>query len=78
MSKFTVWETTNGYNELVSYSVKKTHSCPSAIEFPVSAAHDEDTQYRRAKDYCKYLNKLEEAAEIAYQQNQLVDILGRP
>ena len=51
---------------------------PSAAIFPVSAAYEKFTQLEHADKFCDYLNKLEEAAEVAYSQIHLVDILSRP
>lgn len=48
---------------------------PKAAVFPISELYDEEQQTRRAKDYCAYLNKLAEAAEEAYEQNKLINIL---
>jgi len=48
---------------------------PKAIEFPISVLYDEDTQRRRAQDYCDYLNRLVQAAKDAYEHNKLIDIL---
>lgn len=48
---------------------------PKAAEFPISQAFDQDLQYRRARDYCNYLNKLVEATKQAYEQNQLINVL---
>ena len=48
-----------------------------AVAFPVSEKYDVELQEKRAKDYATYLNKLDEAAKIAYDQIHLVDILKR-
>ncbi len=50
---------------------------PIAVAFPVSEKYDVELQEKRAKDYATYLNKLDEAAKIAYDQIHLVDILKR-
>lgn len=50
---------------------------PFIAEFPISEAYPMDHQLQRAKDYCRYLNKLEEAAQVAYEQTHLMDILKR-
>jgi len=48
---------------------------PMIATFPISQAYPSDMQKARAYDYCDYLNKLVEAAESAYNNNQLVNIL---
>lgn len=48
---------------------------PIVAEFPVSQAYDELSQERRAETYRDYMNKLVEAAEVAYKQTMLCDIL---
>lgn len=50
---------------------------PQAVIFPVSMLYDKETQTKRARDYANYLNKLNEAAEVAYDQIHLVDVLKR-
>lgn len=50
---------------------------PNAVIFPVSELYDEATQAKRAQEYAKYLNKIEEAAKAAYEQIHLADILKR-
>jgi hypothetical protein len=52
-------------------------SLPAAAIFPISQRYDEDLQEKRAEDYSKYVNKLDEAAKIAYDQIHLVDVLKR-
>ncbi len=54
---------------------KELSERPHAAEFPISEMHYEEMQRQRAQDYCDYLNKLVEAAESAYNNNQLVNIL---
>ena len=49
--------------------------CPSVAIFPVTPRYDNEAQMKRAEDYCEYMNKLVEAEKIAYDQNQLVNIL---
>jgi len=50
-------------------------SRPPVATFKVSVLYPADIQERRAFDYAKYMNLLVYAAETAYQQNQLVNIL---
>lgn len=50
---------------------------PRAAEFPVSPSFNNELQQQRAIDYAKYLNKVEEAAQTAYEQIHLVDVLTR-
>jgi hypothetical protein len=45
--------------------------------FPFGDLYDKETQTRRAHDYATYLNKLNEAAKIAYEQIHLVDVIKR-
>lgn len=58
-------------------SDRDTSKLPIAGIFPVSEKYDVDLQAKRAEDYANYLNKLDEAAKIAYDQIHLVDILKR-
>lgn len=51
---------------------------PFAAEFPVNDAYTKEIQEERAEKFCEYLNKLEEAKKVAYDQIHLVDILSRP
>ena len=73
--------TTRVEGKLVSYFITDANddtdlnTRPKAIEFPISILYDEDIQERRAQDYRDYLNKLAEAAESAYNNNQLINIL---
>ena len=50
---------------------------PPVAEFRVSQIHDDVTQCQRARDYRDYMNKLVDAAEEAYNNNHLIDVLSR-
>ena len=50
---------------------------PPVAEFQVSQLHDDATQCQRARDYRDYMNKLVDAAEEAYNNNHLIDVLSR-
>ena len=50
---------------------------PEVVQFPVSQKYDLELQEKRAIDYATYLNKLDEAAKVAYDQIHLVDVLKR-
>jgi hypothetical protein len=50
---------------------------PSVVTFPVNDVYDQDLQEKRVLEYANYLNKLDEAAKIAYDQIHLVDVLKR-
>lgn len=70
--------------QIVEFSVvycsstqKEFDDLPYAATFPVNQKYDEELQWNRAEDYANYLNKLDEAAKIAYDQIHLVDILKR-
>lgn len=72
---------TTGEKRVTAYFVTDAHNSdeikhrPEAVTFPVSQVYDQDMQFRRADDYCNYLNKLAEAAQEAYEQNQLINVL---
>lgn len=74
-------ETNTKNNKLLSYFITdainndEIDSRPKAAEFPISQLFDQDTQERRADDYCKYMNLLATAAKEAYEQNQLINVL---
>lgn len=53
-------------------------SRPVAAEFPVSEAYTREIQEERAVAFADYMNKLEEAKKVAYEQVHLVDVLSRP
>ena len=73
--------TTTEHGEVSGYFVTDANdkseldSRPEAVRFPVTVLYDKELQNRRAQDYCDYLNKLAEAAQEAYEQNKLVNIL---
>lgn len=50
---------------------------PHAAEFPISVMYDQDLQEKRAEAFCDFMNKLEEAKKVAYDQVHLVDMLSR-
>ena len=50
---------------------------PHVAEFRVSQLYDDATQCQRARDYRDYMNKLVDAAETAYKNNHLIDVLSR-
>lgn len=88
MGKFYSWAryyTSRGQPEenpaefVVGYvsDTNKLSEVPAAVTFPVSQKYDVDLQKKRAEDYATYLNKLDEAAKVAYDQIHLVDILKR-
>jgi hypothetical protein len=79
------WYTARGQSEenpaefIVGYvsDTKKLSEVPAAVTFSVSQKYDVELQKKRAEDYATYLNKLDEAAKVAYDQIHLVDILKR-
>lgn len=72
---FKVFITKGG--DLVVSDDKDSEQRPQAVIFPVSMLYDKETQTKRARDYANYLNKLNEAAKVAYDQIHLVDVLKR-
>jgi hypothetical protein len=74
---FKVWINRRGNWIVVSDSRDVNEDRPHAAVFPVSDLYDEETQTRRAHGYADYLNKLNEAAKVAYDQIHLVDVLKR-
>lgn len=45
--------------------------------FPVGGRYDEDTQRHHARVFADYMNKLEEAKRVAYEQTMIMDILKK-
>lgn len=72
-----VWSSTRT-DEVIKYEVAQSSNgkqCSPVAVFPVCSRYDADVQKKRAHDYCGYMNKLVEAEKVAYEQNQLVNIL---
>jgi len=74
---FKVWNNHRGDWLIVSDARSVEDDRPNAVIFPISDLYDKDTQAKRAHDYANYLNKLNEAAKVAYDQIHLVDVLKR-
>ena len=79
MQTYSIWGRIYGSNKTydtfeVAQSSKNKPCQPIAI-FPVNDRYSLETQKKRAQDYCDYMNKLVEAEKIAYEQNQLANIL---
>ncbi len=74
---FQVWGNVTGNALIVSDAHDVDEKRPNAVMFPISVLYDEKTQEKRAQDYANYLNKLNEAAKVAYEQIHLVDVLKR-
>lgn len=83
-----IWKVARNFDtktkKIYNYFVTDAHDAdelsdrPEAAIFPISTRFDLDLQNERAERYAEYLNKLEEAARVADEQNHLVDILRRP
>ena len=52
-------------------------SRPVVAEFPISELYDEETQLRHARLFRDFMNKIEEAKQVAYEQTMLMDILKK-
>lgn len=81
MHKYNVY-TQSQHDEITAYLVIKADTIEHAKKIPHEVLFNvnptnQDIQSRRAKEYCEYLNKIEEAITQAYEQNKLVDILKR-
>ena len=74
---FKVWINNRGDWIVVSDARDVSEGRPHAAVFPFGDLYDRETQTHRALDYAKYLNKLNEAAKVAYDQIHLVDVLKR-
>jgi hypothetical protein len=74
---FKVWYSNDRTWIVVSDARDVTEGRPHAAVFPISDLYDKEIQTRRAHDYATYLNKLNEAAKIAYEQIHLVDVIKR-
>lgn len=46
-------------------------------EFPISELYDETTQLRHARLFCDFMDKIEEAKQVAYEQTMLMDVLKK-
>jgi hypothetical protein len=46
-------------------------------EFPISELYDEETQLHHARLFRDFMDKIEEAKQVAYEQTMLVDILKK-
>lgn len=52
-------------------------SRPDVAIFPVSERYDEEEQLRHARLFADYLNKVNEAKNVAYEQTMILDILKK-
>ncbi len=48
---------------------------PSLMSFPISMLYPKEDQKHRAEEYAEYMNKIVEATQQAYENNNLMDIL---
>lgn len=62
---------------ITSYAVSRDKDDPDLVLFKVTGTYPRAEQKQRADEYCAYLNKIVDATEEAYSQNQLVDTLKR-
>jgi hypothetical protein len=46
-------------------------------EFPISELYDEATQLRHARLFRGFMDKIEEAKHVAYEQTMLMDIMKK-
>jgi hypothetical protein len=74
---FKVWYSNDRTWIVVSDARDVTEGRSLAAIFPISDLYDKEIQTHRALDYANYLNKLNEAAKVAYEQIHLVDVLKR-
>ena len=85
-STYKVFAARNQLKKIINFSVcyinpnipkQEFRKIPDAVIFPVNDRYDEELQKKRAFDYANYLNKLDEAAKVAYDQIHLIDVLTR-
>lgn len=69
--KYTKFFITDAHNE------DELDSRPMVATFPIGERYDEDTQHHHAKMFADYMNKIEEAKQIAYDQTMLMDVLKK-
>lgn len=50
---------------------------PDAAVFHVSYAYPKEFQKKQADRFCDYMNKIQEAAEKAFDQQYLIDVMAR-
>ena len=79
--KFSVYTSSRG-GKIVKFVVSDAHDCheaneghPSVAVFHVSSRYTEDEQRARAVTYANYMDRIAEATRIAYEQNQLIDLI---
>lgn len=76
LERFSVWNYTNS-GSITGYAVSKGKDAADLVLFKVGGTYPQAEQQQRANEYCAYLNKIVDATEEAYSQNQLVDTLKR-
>ena len=65
---FQVWNNQDRTRFVVTDKFTADENRPAAALFTVSVLYDENLQSKRAHEYANYLNKLNEAAKVAYEQ----------
>lgn len=71
----------NTSKEITSYFVTDAHDNkeldirPHLMTFPVSLLYPAEDQNQRAEEYAEYMNRIVEATQQAYENNNLMDIL---
>jgi len=48
---------------------------PTLMSFPISILYPQEDQKQRADEYAEYMNKIVDATQQAYENNNLMDIL---
>ena len=76
LERYEVYNYSNS-GTITSYAVSRGEDGADLVLFKVGGTYPQAEQSQRATEYCAYLNKIVDATEEAYSQNQLVDTLKR-
>lgn len=76
LERYAVYNYSNA-GTITSYVVSRGKDGADLVSFKVGGTYPQSEQQQRANEYCAYLNKIVDATEEAYSQNQLVDTLKR-
>ena len=80
MARYVVYWIKNDHSDKILRYVVKTEkdiNFPPAAVFPVSDRYPQDVQQARAREYCDYLNLLEEAKEKAAREITITNTIAK-
>lgn len=77
LTPYKVWTWSRSDDVALKYTIQRGEKDSPVATFEISNSYLRDEQKQRAAEYCGYMNKIIEATEEAYSQNQLADILKR-